>query len=1013
MMTLFGLLIAGLAAWLLHVAHRLAALELHVNSGEEIHRLRRRVEWLEQQLGVAYRRTRALEGGIADPEVVASPPADLVDAELPAPAPHWQPTREVPIGAFGSVDTAPPDAGAGVDSSSWRQVSVAAPHASIVEPLVARAAVVPDEMPSAPTPTRMGPSLEERIGGQWLGWLAAVTVVFTVGLFLKWAYDRGWITPLLQLPPLAYLCCGWAVGLALLAAGERLRRAMPLYAQGLSGAAIATLYLTTYAGDTLYHTLSPETATLGLILVGALAIATALRHDSAAIGWLGIVLAYVSPVLLETRGASPTSLFMYLTALNGVVLGISVLRRWVAFRAAAFAATVFLYVSWHTGHFSSLYLFQALTFVGTNSAIFLGVLALYPLIRNEATRDSDLALAVLNPLLAGITFYAILKFQHAGAMGWVAAAFAAVYYLVARAIRIRRGEQDYLEQLFYATALVFAVLAIPLQFHGRTITATWALMGAGMSAVGAVTLSSRTRFWGVAAVALALGRLLVRDLDISPGSAAFFNERAFSFASVAFGLAVVTGLSVRDWLRSGRVDARSLSIVSAGTFILCGVMDLWVWLEAPPGWLALGWSAVAGLALAYGLWLDCGPMRRLAAWYALPALGQAVVGGYSPAHPYTIAPGVVGWLPGWIGALLLFLGAAAAFQRVTKERVPERGLGTASAAAACLLLLTRSHSELPVAWVPIAWTATAAAVLAAGFLLREQGWRLVGFGVSATVVAYLVAAPGLLHRPPSDAPGFLAGILLCGAVVWAHQTRLPRGEPEADWLPVAYAAAAAAVAMAWSYHTLGPGWLPVSWALVAGALLWCGVSTGRPGIRAAGLCAAALVSGEVILREWAMQGAYLPLLHSRSAGALAAIAAWAAAILVFRRWGDSAEQRVIPALIAAVNLQALGWLSVEAMDVARHVGPGGWAREASQFALSAVWIVYAASSILVGLRRDSAEARWAGMALLLAGVVKVYLFDLGFLPLGYRVLSFLVLALVLLGISYLYQRRASIPQKEH
>jgi uncharacterized membrane protein len=34
----------------------------------------------------------------------------------------------------------------------------------------------------------------------------------------------------------------------------------------------------------------------------------------------------------------------------------------------------------------------------------------------------------------------------------------------------------------------------------------------------------------------------------------------------------------------------------------------------------------------------------------------------------------------------------------------------------------------------------------------------------------------------------------------------------------------------------------------------------------------------------------------------------------------------------------------------------------------------------------------------------VYAFDLGFLALGYRVLSFLVLALILLGVSYLYQR---------
>jgi uncharacterized membrane protein len=147
--------------------------------------------------------------------------------------------------------------------------------------------------------------------------------------------------------------------------------------------------------------------------------------------------------------------------------------------------------------------------------------------------------------------------------------------------------------------------------------------------------------------------------------------------------------------------------------------------------------------------------------------------------------------------------------------------------------------------------------------------------------------------------------------------------------------------------------------------------------------------------------------HSRTVASIALLGCWAACAAVFARYGGEGERKLVPGLLLAVNLQALGWLSLEGMDIGSRLGAARWAAEAAQFGLSAVWVLYAAAAIGVGFRWRLQAARWGGILLMLLVVAKVYLFDLGFLALGYRVLSFVVLALVLLGVSYLYQRQGS------
>jgi uncharacterized membrane protein len=80
------------------------------------------------------------------------------------------------------------------------------------------------------------------------------------------------------------------------------------------------------------------------------------------------------------------------------------------------------------------------------------------------------------------------------------------------------------------------------------------------------------------------------------------------------------------------------------------------------------------------------------------------------------------------------------------------------------------------------------------------------------------------------------------------------------------------------------------------------------------------------------------------------------------------------------------------------------AHQQGQMVLSVFWGLVGVGTVVVGLRRDLAIVRIAGLALLGVAVTKVFLFDLATLTSVYRVVSFIGLGLLLLGGAVVWQR---------
>lgn len=160
----------------------------------------------------------------------------------------------------------------------------------------------------------------------------------------------------------------------------------------------------------------------------------------------------------------------------------------------------------------------------------------------------------------------------------------------------------------------------------------------------------------------------------------------------------------------------------------------------------------------------------------------------------------------------------------------------------------------------------------------------------------------------------------------------------------------------------------------------------------------------------AAAGSLLSLPLASRAGACLAIGLAGGALV--RAPADSA--RLIGRILSgAAGLILLFVLSVtwtryqEARELAAQAAgrpPAGDAGWRTQAGLSVLWTIYAAVSLAWGFARRNPAVRHAALALLGLTVLKVFAVDFAAVKTSYRILSFLVLGVVLLLVSLVYQK---------
>jgi len=785
-------------------------------------------------------------------------------------------------------------------------------------------------------------SLEEALTARWLVWLGAVAVALSATFFVKYAMDRGWLSPAVR------VSLGFLFGVALAFGGEWLRerplqRAIaavrPNYVPpALTAAGVFTCFASIYAAYALYGLLSPLVAFIGLAAVALAAVGMSLLQ-----GWfvalLGLLGAFITPALVQTTAPSAWALFLYLLAVLVASLALVRYRGWWWLGYAALAGAGIWPLLWMGFIWKSADALPVGIYLLLMAGAFLHLH--YGMAKAEAP-DSWRAeiraapvparMGWIGALTVAVLLYLMVHRAHYGAASLVFVGLLGVLYLVA-------GRRT---PVFDALSVAAAALMLVLM-------ATWPLPPDVTRAAPMYTFGDVVRGAGPGSPGI-------------PPELTAFTVSLFAFA----GLFGIGGFALLWGARRPAMWAG----VSAAAPVLLLAIAYWRIVDFR---LDLGWALVA-LALAA---TSLGAAARVARHRYAAGL-VAPLGFYAAAVVAFLSLGVTMTLQqAWLTvALSLQLPALGWIYR----RVPVRPI-QATAVIVALVVLVRlvfnhnvldyplgGHSPL-FSWVVYGYGIPAVMFFWAARLFRGSDADQLVMLLEAGALAFAVLLVSMEIR-----------LFVAGSLVSLHYGLLEQSLQSIVWLGVGYGLAvrySEATHRVWYYGARILIGLAISQIVLL--QLW----HSNP-----------ILTGEFV-------GRY-PLVNLLLlAYAIPAVFA----LLLAAAFDRLRAPQLARGLAVLAFVLIFAWVSLEVRRLFQGAHFTRYLQsDAESYAYSLAWLVYAGLLLALGIFRGRTALRYASLVVLLVTVIKVFVFDMAGLAGLYRVASFLGLGLSLIGIGYLYQK---------
>ncbi|MDZ7267935.1 MAG: DUF2339 domain-containing protein [candidate division KSB1 bacterium] len=869
----------------------------------------------------------------------------LKAGQAAAPAPS-EPRVVTPTAAPSPVPIVP----AWPDVPATATPAAAAPSATAPPPPPAQ----PPKPPVKPSRTRA--EWEALVGGKLLNRIGALALILGVGFFLKYAFDNNWLSETMR------VLIGAAIGAGLLLAGRRSQqRDFRIFAQGLIGAGIAILYLSAYASCNFYQLVPQEGALLLMAGVTALAIWQALTYDALAISVLGWAGGFLTPFMLNLDFAQPVQLFIYLALLTAGLLAVAYRKdKWAILEPLTLGGSYLIYVAWYAEAYTSRDFPRTIVFLTVLWGMFLGLEVLRGMRSVAGDRRLRHLVAVLNAAFFFICLYSLMEQEHGRWTGSAAFAISLVYFMVMLGLQRRNPAATQAATRLTLTAIVLLALATAIEFSGFDLIMLWAVEALALLAAGAHW--RRHYVWQAALFLLAVttvGLLFFTTgaLDYKPLSnfTPVLNPRFLAFlvlAGVCFAGA---------YIFKGVAHQRSELVRTALHYGWCALAFILVTVETVDTFARLMQDAGGTRAAYFGSMRD---FMLTVVWAAL-------------AVPLVLA----GLRHGL--AALLYCGLAA--------------LGLALLLG---VLQTLQPFEEFVTLLNHRFLSVVAVLAATLFLMRELSRQqhsrvwikrvLIGLTVAAVLLFFEV-----LTVETNDTFARLAG-------------------------------AAAEPARARLRH-LQPFVLALVWLAYSLPLLWYGLRRQALPVICSGLVGLALALATGLLHTLS---AFAPLadfvagLNYR----VAAVALLAAGACVQERWlkQHEREQAWFRWLLLGIPVVAVllifELITAEARDyfdrailLLKQASAGAepsaridQLRNLQQLSISSLWLLYSILLMAFGIWRRQQGVRLLAIGLFGITILKIFFYDLSFLDTLYRIFAFMGLGLILLLVSYLYQRYKAI-----
>lgn len=798
-------------------------------------------------------------------------------------------------GGAGAVEGAPQPAPVVEEPVTGEPAAPAQPAAATPEP--SEPQPIAEPRPAA-IPAAARAHWEQLLVENWLVWLGGAALALGGAFLVKLSIDHGLLTPAVR------VILGVALGVGLSIAAEWVkRRDMPgeeeaggssYVPQALAAAGSATVFAAIYAAHQLYGLLPSGVAFVLLAATAIAAVAQSLRHGPF-VAALGLVGAYIVPLLVQSEDPHALPLFAYLAVVTAGSLALLRHRAWwwlVWFSLAGAMVWVLLWLANasdpETPVVAAYLLVQFALFVafrrGVARVAFLAGMADTPLVR-VAVRSALWAIALGLLLLAHADRFGIAS---------VAAATAAIVGMLALAWRDERLD----DAVATAGALALALLAswnLPLpapdmnlwvfrvqpdhvaNFSTAAVIYAVLLGGGGFAALLKVARPGRWAALSAAAplliLIIAYWRLQKFDIQIA------WTLAALALAALELGAAVAVARRRAPAPEPGNETEIALAAYAVG--VLGGTIS------AAAFGLAEAWLTVAfALHLPAVGWVESRVRVQALRWVALgiaaTVLIRLVLNPYVLDYPLGPTP-IVNWLLYGYGV------PAAAFIIATRQFGQSKDdalvwVLEAGSIVFALLLLTlelihASYGRLTMAWLDdfatgasliALWLAFAAVLIALGEYRRRPVLRWGGRGLFAFATGFsiLFLFGSLLFGVRPGNLMVLNALLLAAAVPSLIFAAVAWLVPHRPLLRMLSRVLAALYAFAWVtleirhvFHArvqLFSGsteaeWYAysVAWLAFAGATLAVGLMRGNEWVRRAGLIGVGLVVAKVFLSDMA------------------------------------------------------------------------------------------------------------------------------------------------------------------
>lgn len=961
----------------------------HLVVSDRVNGLRYRVQKLEKQLQELNAQEYSAPEESAQTNALPHTSAETVETSTPAPE----------LSAAKETNTEPPAAAQQPSVTVREAVVFDAEPAEITSEIPLKNELPAEAKPvlsAGQKPADSAPAIEFS-PAKIFSWIGGLMLFLGFIFGIKYAVENN------LLSPAARIICSAGLGLALAVAGYRIRtEKYRVTAHTLLGSGLSVIYASIYCAHALYQFIPPGFTFVLLALTAFAAFGAAVGKNAKYVGYLGAVIAFLTPLLINSGQDSWIALFTYILFINAAAALSAAKRGWNGLLICTLAFTWLSQTSWLFApypmkayklngvcSFFSLYAFgtawlaRKQLFKGTAPAA-LGVflcaimaLALPPAGLLEPTTANSVK------LLGYALFVNLLILWQAGRNNLPAQTAVAGKIIAFLTLFIWSNAHfnDIPPVLLFGSFIVFAALNGGAEFIWRRRENT-PVRPAGFSAIYPALLM------------LPLACVLAVKPEIPFGMAIMTLGLLFILMSGAVVFAVLAG---------------ALSAAAAGmgltVLILLSLTDRMTdWNAAQT--LVLIWLGFIPAVLGGGLFAA---VRNLKGNSAAPE-GENILSALTALSPFVLLLAVILQnpqakliSPHWImGAVLAMCALNALAARIYKNAT-----FLPAALAGAVLVQAVFPFTLQTAYPLAGWSAGVFALFFAfPFVFKKHFWQskaawaaasLSGVATCTAVYLYLRVVAKNFHW------GLLPAAFLLIYLPTVKKLWTERQTDERNAVPLAFTAGAALAFFTAIFPLeMGGKWLTLAWTLEGSALVWLNTRIPYKGLTGTGYGLLAFTFLRLLFPDLA------PIPAARIWNwYLGIYTVYAACALLAARWWPEQPNRFWKKSLAAMGIIILFWLLN--IEIAHWFANGRLSFEftgrlAEALAYTLGWALFGGACIALGLSRGKNALSKAGAGVIILALIKFFLSDIWQLEALYRIIGLFALAIILIGASFYYQR---------